>query len=347
MFNFAYPLYLLFLLLVPLFVVVYFWGRWLRRKNLAKFGKNVREAGLMPMASPYKPPIKITIEMLALTCLIFAFARPWGGFKEELTETKGIEVVIAVDASNSMLASVDGSEKGASRMRTAKTFLERLLGQLDNDRVGIMVYAGDAKTLIPLSGDYVSAKMFLNSIDPNSMATQGTNMTSALDLAIRMFNKKSTAGKAIILITDAEELQDEEGVMQAAEAAADRKIQLDVVGIGSDNPATIPYRGGYLMDPSTGQPVQTVLNEDLAAQIAKAGKGIYINASNDEALSELGKQLSTLKKSTMQNSVYAVHDELYVGFAIAALVLIIIDIFLLERKIGWLSKIAFFKKENK
>lgn len=347
MFSFAYPKLLLLLLLVPLFVALYGWARYARRRKLAKFGKKESISTLMPEVSPYKPPIKITLEMAALALVIIAFARPWGGVKDQKTEKEGIEVVIAVDASNSMLASATDDENGPDRMRTAKLMLEKLINRLDNDRVGLIIYAGSAYTLIPVTNDYVSAKMFLNSIDPSQIADQGTNMTSAIEMATASFTENKNIGKAIIMITDAEELDNAEGVMEAARTAAKNGIQMDVIGVGTSTPVTIKQAGGSMIDDETGEPVRTALNEDLAAEVAKAGKGIYVNAGNRDALNELDKQLDTLKKSTLESSLYAVHDELFPIFVWLAIALLVIDIFILDRKISWLDKITFFKKETK
>lgn len=348
MFSFAYPKLLLLLLLVPAFVILYAWARYVRNKKLKKFGNIKILASLMPEVSPYKPPVKITLEMIALFLIIIAFARPWGGVKDEKTVKEGIEVVIAVDASNSMLASSTSDENGIDRMRTAKLILEKLINRLDNDRVGLIVYAGDAYTLIPVTSDYVSAKMFLNSIDPSAVDNQGTNITAAIDMAAKSFSEDKKIGKAIILITDAEDLEDSQSVMDAAKAAARNGIQLDVVGLGATTPVPIPLkRGGYLIDPETGAPVRTALNEDLATEIASAGKGIYVNASNNDALNELDKQLDTVKKTALESSFSAIHDELFPIFVWIALIILAADIFVLDRKISWLDKITFFKKEEK
>ena len=215
MFSFAYPKVLILLLLIPLFVALYVWARYSRMKKMRKFGKKESLIGLMPDVSPYKPPIKLTLEMLALAFIIIAFARPWGGIKDQKTTKEGIEVIIAMDASNSMLASATDDPQGPDRMRTAKMTLEKLINRLDNDRVGLIMYAGSAYTLIPVTNDYVSAKMFLNSIDPSQIADQGTNITAALDMAMASFSEDKNIGKAVILITDAEELDDRESVMGA------------------------------------------------------------------------------------------------------------------------------------
>lgn len=347
MFSFAYPGLLLLLLLVPAFVLLYVWARYARKVKLRRFGKPEVLKSLMPEVSAYKPPLKITLAMLALTFIILAAARPWGGIKDEKTTKEGIEVVIAVDASNSMLASASDDPNGPERMRTAKLILEKLINRLDNDRVGLIVYAGQAYTLIPVTNDYVSAKMFLNSIDPSQIAQQGTNISAALDMATSSFSDNKNVGKAIILITDAEELENPESVDAAVRAAVKKGIQVDVVGVGSSSPVTIPENGSVMIDEQTGQPVQTALNEKLANDIAANGKGIYVNASSRDALNDLDKQLSTLKKAALQSNVYSQHDELFYIFAWLALACLVIDIFLLDRKISWLDKIVFFKKEEK
>ena len=347
MFSFAYPHILFFLLLVPAFCLLYVWSRYARKKNLKKFGKLQSLASLMPLVSPYKPPLKIAIQMIALTFLIIALARPWGGIKDQKTTKEGIEVVIAMDASNSMLASATDDPQGPDRMRTAKLILEKLINRLDNDRVGLLMYAGSAYTLIPVTNDYVSAKMFLNSIDPSQVADQGTNISAAIEMASSSFSEDKNIGKAIILITDAEELDDKDNVMGVAKSVAKGGVQIDVVGVGSVNPVPLTINGYPMIDDETGEPVKTSLNEDLAADIAKAGKGIYVNASNKDALNELDKQLDTLKKTALESSVYAQHDELFGVFAWIALFFIMLDIFVLDRKIGWLDKFTFFSKDSK
>lgn len=347
MFSFAYPNLLLLLLLVPTFIIIYIWARYTRKRNMSKFGKPELLKQLMPEVSQYKPPVKISICMVALAAIIIACARPWGGLKNEQTDKNGIEVVIAIDASNSMLASSNDQPDGPQRMRTTKLMLEKLVNNFHNDRVGLIVYAANAYALVPITSDYVSARMFLNSIDPSIISDQGTNIAAAIDLATRSFSPDKNIGKAIVLITDAEELEDKESVLDAAKNAAKNNIQIDVIGVGSSTPVPIPYNGSYIIDPETGQPAMTSINEDLAAEIASAGKGIYVNASNSDALSELMTRLSTLKKSSMKSSMYALHDELFPIFLWIALALLILDIFVLERKISWLDKITFFKKEDK
>lgn len=345
--SFAYPYILLLLLGVPVYIALYLAARASRNKKLNVFGRKTTLEHLMPLVSPYKPPLKLTLQLLAYSMLVLALARPWGGVKSATNVKEGIEVVIAMDASNSMLAPSSPEAGAPDRMRTAKMILEKLINRLDNDRVGLIEYAGDAYTLIPVTGDYVSAKMFLNSISPSDIQNQGTNIAAAIEMATMSFSESKDIGKVIILITDAEELEDPELVMDAVKNAANKKIQVNVVGVGSNSPVKIPDGSSYMMDPTTGMPVETKLNEDLALDIAKEGNGIYVNASNKDSLSELEKQMSKVSKTALESSFTAIHDELYGSFAWAALFFILLDIFVVDSKFGWLDRITFFKKEEK
>lgn len=344
--SFAYPYILLLLLGIPLYIGLYIWARHRRRKKLSAFGKSESLEKLMPMVSPYKPPLKLILQLLAFTMLVIALARPWGGVKSENSIKEGIEVVIAVDASNSMLAPSSSEPSAPDRMRSAKMILEKLINRLSDDRVGLIEYAGDAYTLIPVTSDYVSAKMFLNSISPDQVPNQGTNIAAAIEMATRSFSDSDDIGKAIILITDAEELEDKEAVMDAVNNAGKRKIQIDVIGVGGGEPVRIPYAGGYFRDPQSGEEVRTALNEDLAIRIAEEGEGIYVNASSKDALNELEKQMEKVAKTALESSFTAVHDELFGLFALLALLFILLDIFVVDSKFGWLDKITFFRKES-
>lgn len=303
-------------------------------------------SGMMPEVSGYKPYVRLIIALVALASIIIALARPWGGIKNQETSREGIEIVIAVDASNSMLASATGEDGGPDRMRTAKLILEKLINRLNNDRVGLIAYAGDAYTLIPVTNDYVSAKTFLNSIDPSMIPYQGTNIGAAVSLAEKSFSERGDVGKAIILLTDAEELENPAGTLDIVKNATKRGIQTDVIGIGS-TPVTIPSSSqGRMIDEETGEVVRTALNEDMAIDIAKAGKGIYVNASSPDAIDELEKQLGTLKKAALESSFLVTHDELYFPFVILAIVLLLADFFITDKRNKWLERFSFFSKKT-
>lgn len=347
MFDFANP-YLLYLLwLVPLFAVVFWWSRASRRRRLAAFGRPGVLASLMPDASPYKPAVKFTLRMIALAALVFVLARPRAGERQHDQTVAGIEVMIAFDVSNSMLASATDDPAGSSRLDRARLTLEKLLGRLDNDKVGLVIFAGEAKTQLPMTTDFYSAKMYLRELAPGLILNQGTSVAAAIRMAMNGFGPDENVHKAIILITDSE---DHEGdAVDAARLAAENGIQVDVLGLGSPKGAPIPLGnrpGEYLRD-AVGQIVTTTVNEDLGRQIASAGDGIYVNAASSDALDLLSDRLDTLQKSEFHHVVYTAGAEQFPVFAWIALIFLVIDIFVLDRKNSVLRKVNFFTREKK
>ncbi|MDE5573823.1 MAG: VWA domain-containing protein [Muribaculaceae bacterium] len=343
MFNFAYPTLLYLLLLAPALYGLFYLARLARRKKLRKYGNISVLKPLMPHASPYKPYIKITLELIALVALVFALARPRAGEKEAQEDTQGIEVMIAFDVSRSMLASSNDDPAGISRINRAKYILDRIVDKLDNDKVGLIVFAGEAYTQLPMTTDFVSAKMYINSLSTDMIQSQGTAIGEAISLAMRGFTSDETIGKAIILITDAE---DHEGnAVEMAQAAAKRNIQIDVVGIGSTNGNPIPLdnRGTYLKD-IEGNVVTTALNADAATEIAHATDGIFINGASGSAISDLTESLDRLEKGDLKHVTYKASAEQFPVFGWIALIFLIVDIFILDREIGWLTKFNFFTK---
>lgn len=346
MLTFAYPIVLTLLVLVPVVWLLYWSARRARRARLKKFGHPEVLRPLMPDVSKYKPGIRVALRLFALAMLIVALARPWGGLVEQSANREGIEVMAVVDVSNSMLASATDNPDGASRMDAAKLMLERMVESMGNDRVGLVVFAADAYQLIPVSSDYVSVKSFLGMIDPNQVTAQGTNIADAIDTATGSFTQDDNIGKAIIILTDAEELEDEESVMEAVKKAREKNIQIDVVGVGSTKGTVINTPEGVFTD-DQGNVVYTKLNEDLGKNIAKAGGGVYVNASSTNALPTLQKQLKDVKRAALSSNMLALHDELFIYFAALALLALVADCFMVNRKNSLLRKVTFFKKEDK
>jgi Ca-activated chloride channel family protein len=344
MFDFAYPLHLYLLGLVIVFGLLYWWARASRTRKLKRFGRPEVLAALMPDASRYKPAIKITLQLIALAALVIVLARPRAGQKQQESTISGIEVMIAFDVSNSMLASSNDDPNGISRLSRARLLLEKMIDKLGNDKVGLIVFAGDAKTQLPLTTDFYSAKMYLNDLTPSMISFQGTDIAQAMKMAMNGFSTSEDVHKSIILITDAE---DHEGAaIDAAKEASDNGIQVNVIGLGSAKGAPIPLgtrRGEYLRD-AEGQVVTTAINEQLAKQIAEAGGGIYLNGGNTSALSDLMAQLETLQKSEFKRVTYNAGAEQFPTFAWFAFILLLIDTFILDRKIGWLKNVNFFSK---
>lgn len=339
MFRFAQPQYLYLLLIVPLMWAIYFYSVYRNRKNMAKYGNPQILQSLAPDVSKYKPGTKFFLQQLALIVMIFIIARPQMGAKIETVKKQGVEIIIALDVSNSMLA----RDIAPSRLDKAKQMLSKLIDQLDNDKVGLIVFAGDAYTQLPITSDFVSAKMFLSTISPDMVPTQGTAIGRAIALAMNSFTPDQSADKAIIVITDAENHEDD--AVQMAKEAAQKGIMVDVIGIGSEQGAPIPIGGNdtNLRKDNQGNVVITKLNAQLGRDIAKAGDGIYISADNTgSALRALTAEVKKMKKSDIESKVYSEYDEQYQGLAWIVLILLLLDIFILDRKNKLMKKVNFF-----
>lgn len=350
MFSFGNPQYLYFLLAVQVLFALFVLGRIARKRNLKKFGRASSLNPLMPLASKYMPWIKICAQLLALTLIIVAMSRPRftaDAISAAESETvSGMEIMLCVDVSNSMLASSTDDPSGVSRMQRAKLLIEKMLNTMSNDKVGLIVFAGEAYTQVPITSDIVSAKMFVNSLSPGMVSTQGTAIGTALEMAANSFTPESPFEKAIILVTDAENFEDD--AVDAARKIAGSGIQIDVIGMGSEHPVSIPVERpngerGFMTD-YEGNIVKTALNEQEARDIAKAGKGIYINGAASDASAQLKHQLDALAKTEYERQTFSPSAEQFPIFIWLALAILIIDVFLPYRKIMWLTRYTFFKK---
>ena len=344
MIDFAHPQYFYLLLLLPALVLLFLWNRRDRRKRLQRYGKRSSIEPLMPEVSRYKPWIRLVLELLLLTMVIVVLARPRAGSSKTTAQLHGIEVMVAVDVSNSMNASSTDNPQDVSRLQRAKMILQKLIDRLESNKVGLIVFAGNAYMQMPMTGDAASAKLFLNGINTNMAPTQGTAIGVAINLALNGFSQSKKSQKAIIIITDGENFEDD--AVGAAKQAARLGVQVDVIGVGSTTGAPIPMDGGYLTDDS-GNPVTTYLNEKMAQDIAQAGKGVYISGTASDAVSTLQETLDKLAKSDLAAVTYTQHDEQFPVFATIALLLLLGLLFLLERKNPWLKKYNFFTKEKK
>ena len=337
MFDFAYPLHLYLLATVPVFVLLFMAARSSRRTKLKRLGRPEIVARMMPDASSYTPGVRIALQMIALAAIVIVLARPRTEGQMHHETSAGIEIMIAFDLSNSMNASATDRTDGPSRLARAKVLLERLIDRLENDKVGLVIFAGDAKTQLPLTPDSYTAKMYISELDPQMMGYQGTNIADAINMARRGFSGADDMQKAIILITDSE---DHEGAaLDAARAAAEEGIQVDVVGVGTASGATVPG-----ITDADGNPVRSALNVELAEQIASAGNGIYVNAAAGSALGDLSDKLDDLGKSEFSTVRYPASAEQFPTFAVIALIFLIIDFFVVDRKISWLRGIDFFTR---
>ncbi len=339
MFRFEDPLYLYLLFLIPLLALVRYVGWRQRRKKLRKFGDPELLKELMPDVSAYRPTVKFWLQMAALALLIVMLARPQMGTKISHEKRNGIETIICMDISNSMLA----EDVVPSRLAKSKMLVENLVDHFTNDKIGLVVFAGDAFTQLPITSDYVSAKMFLQNIDPSLIAAQGTDIAQAIRLAMNSFTQQEKIGKAIILITDGED--HEGGATEAAQAAKKKGINVFILGVGDTKGAPIPTGDGGYMKDNMGQVVMTALNEQMCQEVAQAGSGKYIHVDNtSDAQEKLNDALVKLQKGETESVIYSEYDEQFQAFGIIVLLLLILEVCILESKNPLLKNVRLFKR---
>ena len=342
MFRFEDPIYLYALVLIPVLALIRWWMMLRQRKRLRRFGDPQLVRQLMPDVSRFRPLVKFGLLLTALALLIVMLARPQMGTKISHEKRTGIETIIALDISNSMLA----EDVSPSRLDRAKMMVENLVDHFTNDKIGLIVFAGEAYVQLPITSDFVSAKMFLSSIEPGLIETQGTDIAAAVNMATHSFTQEEGVGKAVIVITDGED--HEGGAVEAAEDAKKRGMRVYVLGVGSTGGAPIPdpSTGKYMFD-ETGNTVMSALNEDMCRQIAQAGGGAYIHVENGYAAQEqLNSELDKLSKKEISAEVYNSYDEYFVWFALAALLLLVLEVVLLERKNPLFKNLHLFRSRK-
>ena len=340
MFRFGNIDYLWGLLVIPILTFFYIWSRIARKRALRKFGYETILKQLMPFSSANRPFIKFFILMLALAFFIGGIARPQFGSKLKKVKREGVELIIALDVSNSMMA----EDIKPNRLERAKRAISRLVDRLKDDKIGLIVFAGDAYTQLPITSDYNSAKLFLNSVSTQIVPKQGTAIGAAINLAIRSFTPNGDANKAIVVITDGENHEDD--AILATEAAVENGIIVHTIGMGLPAGSPIPVlRGGqtdYLKD-RDGKVVVTKLNEQMLEQIAVAGSGIYVRANNAQVgLNALFDEINKMEKQEMETRTYSEYDDQFQYFFAIGLLLLFFEFIILDRKNKYFINVKLF-----
>ena len=326
MIIFAHPQYLLLLLLVPFF----FFGLalWMgaRRRRLRKFGDEDLVKELMPSWSRSKIWVRAVLYSLAFISFIIGLSRPQIGAKLKEYKAKGAEIMIALDVSNSMLA----QDYSPNRLERAKLAISRITDKLQGDRIGLIIFAGSSFVQLPITSDYVSAKMFLSSITTESVPIQGTAIGDAITTSLKSFSAQSEHSRAIIVITDGENHEDD--AVAAATQAAEAGAKVYTIGVGSADGQPIPMSGGLLKD-KDGNIVVTKLDEDTLKEIARAGGGAYVRAGNDEfGLTPIIEDIRKMQDEEFNSVMFEEYDEQFMYFLGAAFVLFVLEMLIGERR---------------
>jgi Ca-activated chloride channel family protein len=343
MFRLANPQFLFLLLLIPVLAGVFILAMVRKKKAIARFGDPELVKRLTPDYSSNRLIIKYIIWSIAWALIVIGLADPQTGSKLEKIKRKGVDMVFALDVSNSMLA----QDITPNRLERAKQAIIHLLGKLENDRVGLVVFAGKSYTQMPLTTDYSATRMFLSNITPGMIPVQGTAIGDAIETCASGFGNTKQS-KAIIIITDGENHED--NAIEAARTAASNGIRVYTIGIGLPEGAPIPvYSGdaqiGYKKDAS-GVTVITRLNESMLKEIAQAGKGIYVRANNSQSgVQEVFDQINKLEKTEYNTAFFSDYDDKFQIFILAALLFLIAETLLADRKGRLAGKIKLFNKQ--
>lgn len=340
MFRFANSEYLYLLLLIPVLAIIYALVARRRRHLLAKFGNLELLQGLMPDFSRGRLRLKFVLYLLAFACVVLAAARPQFGSKLREEKSKGVEMMLVVDVSNSMLA----EDFEPNRLERTKYAIGKLFEGLHQERVGLVAFAGEPKVQLPITSDYRMAQAFAKRLSPSLVGEQGTAVGKALQLATLSFSSQSEQSRVIVLITDGENHEDD--AVEAARVAKEQGIRIYTIGIGTPEGAPIKIDGEFVKD-EDGQMVVSKLGEQMLEQIASITDGAYVRATKQSiGLEEIVKSINEMEKSELSTVRYEEYNEQYQYLLAVALSLLLLESLILSRRNHRLRKFNIFREER-
>jgi Ca-activated chloride channel family protein len=345
MIRFAHSDYLYALAVLPVLLVLFFWMLRLKRKSLREFGNLLLLSRLNPAESRTKNWLKFSLLFFAVFFVIAGVANPEIGTKLEEVKRAGVDIMIALDVSASMKA----EDIKPNRLASAKQEISQMLDKLQNDRIGLIVFAGESYVQLPLTTDYSAAKLILSAIDVDAVPVPGTAIGSAIRLAMKSFIAGEKKHKVLILITDGENHEDD--AIAAAREAHEEGVVIHTIGMGSPDGAPIPiYNGdqivGYKKD-ENGNTVVTKLDEQALTQIADAGGGKFIRASNERnELDAVLKEIDSMEKKEFGAKVFTEFEDRFQIFLAGAFILLVAEFFVSERKNRWFARWSIVRREK-
>ncbi len=345
MVAFENKIYFYCLAIIPLLVLLFLYNSFWKRKKQQEFGEGHLVKKLSPEKSIFKPILKLSLVLLAFACLIIGLVNPKIGSKLETVKREGIDIVFAIDVSKSMLA----EDVAPNRLDKTKQLVTQIINQLGSDRIGIVAYAGSAFPVLPITTDYGVAKMFLQSMSPDMVSSQGTSLDQAISLSTRFFEEGSTTNKLLILLSDGEDHS--EGIETAIALALENNTKIVTIGIGTEKGGPIPIKQNGIVQSfkrdRNDEVVITRLNEATLMQIATETKGKYIKGDQTKKVVESIKEaLDTIEKTEFETTQIADFKSQFQWFLAIAFILLFGDIFLLERKTSWIRKLNLFNEKE-
>lgn len=337
--------YLYFLAAIPVMALLFLYVQFWKRKKQREFGDLELIKKLSPEKSVFKGVLKLVVVLLGLTCLIIGLVNPKIGTKMETVKREGIDIIFAVDVSKSMLA----EDVAPSRLEKSKQLVSQIINNLGNDRIGIIAYSGSAFPVLPITTDYSVAKMFLQSMNPGMISAQGTSIDQAINLATTYVDKKDKTNKLLIIITDGEDHSD--SAQEAAEEAKKIGLKIMTIGVGTEKGGTIPLKRngvveGFQRDQNNNV-VVTKRNAEVLKTIAKSSGGGYVDGnSTKEVLSYLKNALDNIQKTEFESTQMADFKSQFQWFLGFGFFLLLLDVFLLEKKTKWVKKMNLFNEKE-
>ena len=343
--RFEHPEYLYWLIIIPVLVLIYILFRIGQRKRFERFANIGMRGSLVPTYSSRRANFKFIIFLLMIACVILALANLQSGSKMEEVKREGIDLYLAIDVSNSMNA----EDIVPSRLERSKEAINKLISDMKGDRIGVIVFADKAFVQLPITTDYSAAKMFLSTVNTSLVASQGTAIAEAINLAVKSFSDEEHS-KAIVIISDGEDHENDAAV-KAAQEVAKHGIRIYTIGMGLPDGAPIPqynqygHQTGYRKD-KQGNTIITKLDEQMLQKIAAAGNGIYVRASNSNVgLEKIYDDIEKLDKSEIEAKVFTDYEDQFQWFVGAAIVLLLIEILISSGKKGWERRFNIFEKK--
>ncbi len=337
--------YLYFLIVIPILAMLFLYMQFWKRKKQREFGDLELIKKLSPEKSTFKPTLKLVVVLLGLTCLIIGLVNPKIGTKMETVKREGIDIIFAVDVSKSMLA----EDVAPSRLEKSKQLVSQIINTLGSDRIGIIAYSGSAFPVLPITTDYSVAKMFLQTMNPGMISAQGTSIDQAINLATTWIDKKDKTNKLLIIITDGEDHSD--SAAEAAEEAKKAGLKIVTVGVGTEKGGTIPLKRNGVVESfqrdQNGEVVITKRNAEVLKAIAKSSGGGYVDGNSTKAVLDYVKNaLDNIQKTEFESTQMADFKSQFQWFLGFGFFLLLIDVFLLEKKTKWVKKMNLFNEKE-
>ena len=346
MYKFEEPIYFYLFIIIPIIVVIFLLVLWWKKNTQKKFANHLLLEKLAPNASIFKSVLKLIFLLLGFSFLIVSLTNPKMGTKLQTVKREGVDVIFALDVSKSMLA----KDIAPNRLEKSKQIISRIIDQLGSDRVGIIIYAGNAYPLLPITTDHAAAKMFLQNANPDMVSSQGTAINEALDLAKTYYNKDEQTNKFLIIISDGEDHQEE--TKQKAKDIANEGVKVYTIGVGTERGGPIPIElNGGLIGYKKNRQGETVLTQrkpEVLQAIANASNGSYIDGNKTEKpVKTIENVIKNAQKSEFETKQFSDYKDQFQWFVGIGFLFLLIDIFLFERKTKWLKKVDLFNENKK